>query len=120
MHKVWLAMDGGVVVQPAAAKANLESGIIYGLSNVLHERITIKDGEVEQSNFNDYTLMRMSDLPEEMHIEFVDVDTRPTGLGEASTVFIAAAVGNAFHKLTGKRLMHMPFTPERVLETLKA
>jgi isoquinoline 1-oxidoreductase beta subunit len=120
VHKVWLAVDGGVIVQPEAAKANLESGIVYGLSNVLHERVTIKDGVVEQSNFHDYSLMRMSDLPEEMNTAFVDADTRPTGLGEAGTVWIAAAVANAFYRLTGKRLYHMPFTPERVLATLKA
>jgi isoquinoline 1-oxidoreductase subunit beta len=118
--KVWLAVDGGVIVQPAAAKANIESGIVYGLSNVLHERVTIKDGVVEQSNFHDYNLMRMSDLPEEMNVAFVDADTRPTGLGEAGTVWIAAAVANAFYRLTGKRLYHMPFTAERVLATLKA
>ncbi|MPZ58269.1 MAG: molybdopterin-dependent oxidoreductase [Rhizobiales bacterium] len=120
VHKVWVAIDGGTIVQPAAAKANIESGIIYGLSSVLHERATVKDGVVEQSNFHDYTVMRMSDLPEEMHVSFVEADTRPTGLGEIGNPFIAGAVANAFHKLTGKRLYHMPFTPERVLATLKA
>ncbi len=87
---------------------------------MLHERVTLKDGVVEQSNFHDYNLMRMSDLPEEMHVQFVDVDTRPTGLGEIGNPFIAGAISNAFHRLTGKRLRHLPFTPERVLETLKA
>jgi isoquinoline 1-oxidoreductase beta subunit len=120
VHKVWVAVDGGLVVQPAAAKANIESGIIHGLSSVLHERATIKDGVVQQTNFHDYNLMRMSDLPDEMHVEFVDVDTRPTGLGEIGNPFIAGAVANAFHKLTGKRLNHMPFTPERVQAALKA
>ena len=120
VHKVWLAGDGGIIVQPDAARANVESGIIYGLSGVLHERVTLKDGIVEQSNFNDYTVMRMSDLPEEMHVKFVDVATRPTGLGELGTPFIGAAIANAFFKLTGKRLVHLPFTPERVLATLKA
>ena len=72
-------------------KNNVESAIIYGLSSVLHERVTIKDGAVEQSNFHDYNLMRMSDLPEEMHVSFVDVDTRPTGLGEIGNPFIAGA-----------------------------
>ena len=120
VHKVWVAADGGVIVQPEPAKANIESAIIYGLSSVLHERVTLKNGAVEQSNFHDYNLMRMSDLPEEMHVRFVDVDTRPTGLGEIGNPFIAAAISNAFHRLTGKRLRHMPFTPERVLETLKA
>jgi isoquinoline 1-oxidoreductase beta subunit len=120
VHKVWIAADGGTVVNPASAKANIESAILYGLSSVLHERITVKDGIVEQTNFHDYSLMRMSDVPEEMHVQFVDVDTRPTGLGEIGNPFIAGAISNAFHRLTGKRLRHLPFTPDRVLETLKA
>ena len=120
VHKVWVAVDGGTVVTPKAAKANVESAIIYGLSSVLHERVTVKDGVVQQSNFHDYSLMRMSDLPEEMHVQFVDVDTRPTGLGEIGNPFIAGAISNAFHRLTGKRLRHLPFTPERVQAALKA
>jgi isoquinoline 1-oxidoreductase subunit beta len=120
VHKVWAAIDGGVIVTPGPATANVESGILYGLSSVLHERVTLKDGVVEQSNFHDYNLMRMSDLPEEMHVSFIDVDTRPTGLGEIGNPFIAGAISNAFFRLTGKRLTHMPFTPDRVLATLKA
>ena len=120
VHKVWVAVDGGVIVTPAAAKANVESAIIYGLSGTLHERATLKDGVVEQTNFHDYNLMRMSDIPEEMHVQFVDVDTRPTGLGEIGNPFIGGAISNAFFRLTGKRLTHMPFTPERVLEAMKA
>ncbi|MFL5067880.1 MAG: molybdopterin cofactor-binding domain-containing protein [Xanthobacteraceae bacterium] len=120
VHRVWTAIDGGVIVTPGAAKANVESAILYGLSSVLHERVTLKDGAVEQSNFHDYNLMRMSDLPEEMHVQFVDVDTRPTGLGEIGNPFIAGAISNAFFRLTGKRLTHLPFTPDRVLATLKA
>jgi isoquinoline 1-oxidoreductase beta subunit len=107
-------------VQPEAAKSNIESGIVYGLSSALHERVTVREGAVEQSNFNDYSVMRMSDVPEEMHVSFVDSDADPTGLGEISTPCMMPAVANAFHKLTGKRLYHMPFTPERVLATLKA
>jgi isoquinoline 1-oxidoreductase beta subunit len=120
VHKVWVAVDGGVVVQPGAAKANVESGILYGLSSVLHERVTLKDGAVEQTNFHDYNLMRMSDVPELMQVEFVDVDTRPTGLGEIGNPFIAGAISNAVFRLTGKRLRHLPFTEDRVLATLKA
>jgi isoquinoline 1-oxidoreductase beta subunit len=87
---------------------------------VLHERVTIKDGVVQQSNFHDYNLMRMSDLPELMQVSFIDRDAPPSGLGEIGNPFVAAAVANGFHKLTGKRLRHMPFTPERVKEVLKA
>ena len=120
VHKVWVAVDGGVIVQPSPAKANVESAIIYGLSSVLHERVSMKNGAVEQSNFHDYPVMRMSDLPEQMSVQFVDVDTRPTGLGEIGNPFIAGAISNAVFRLTGKRLRHLPFTPDRVLETLKA
>jgi isoquinoline 1-oxidoreductase beta subunit len=120
VHKVWVAVDGGVIVQPESARNNVESAIIYGLSSVLHERVTIKGGAVQQTNFHDYNVMHMADLPDELHVKFVDVDTRPTGLGEIGNPFIAAAIANAVFRLTGKRLTHMPFTPERVLGVLKA
>jgi isoquinoline 1-oxidoreductase beta subunit len=120
VHKVWMASDCGIIVQPEAAKSNVESGIVYGLSSALHERVTVRDGAVEQSNFNDYTVMRMSDMPEEMHVSFIESSGRPTGVGEISTPCIMPAIANAFHKLTGKRLYHMPFTPDRVLTALKA
>jgi isoquinoline 1-oxidoreductase subunit beta len=120
VHKVWLAVDGGLVVQPESARRNVESAIIFGLSGTLHERITMKNGAVQQSNFHDYNVMRMADLPEEMHVQFLDVDTRPTGLGEIGNPFIGSAISNAVYRLTGKRLTHLPFTPDSVLATLKA
>jgi len=120
VHKVWVAADGGVIVQPEASRANVESGIVYGLSSALHERVTVRDGVVEQSNFGDYSVMRMSDMPEEMHVSFIDGDGRPTGLGEISNPAMAPAIASAFRRLTGKRLYHMPFTRDRVLAALKA
>ncbi|HEX6266873.1 MAG TPA: molybdopterin cofactor-binding domain-containing protein [Burkholderiales bacterium] len=120
VHKVWLAVDGGLIVQPGMARANVESGIVYGLSSVLHERVTLKQGVVQQSNFHDYHVMRMSDMPEVMQVEFVERDAAPSGLGEIGNPWVAAALANAFHRLTGKRLKHMPFTPARVQEALKA
>ncbi len=119
VHKTWLAVDGGLIVQPEMAKANIESGILYGLSSVLHERVTMKEGVVQQTNFHDYHVLRMSDLPETMEVAFVERDAPPSGLGEIGNPWVAAAVANAFHKLTGKRLYHMPFTPARVQQTLK-
>ncbi len=80
----------------------------------------MKDGAVEQSNFHDYHLIRMSDVPEMIEVKFVDRDTPPSGLGEVGLPFVGAAVANAFHKLTGKRINHLPFTPDRVLAVLKA
>lgn len=120
VHKVWVAIDGGVIVQPEMARHNVESGIIFGISGALKERATVTDGVVDQSNFHDYEVLRMSESPEEYHVEFIDSDARPTGLGEIGNPFINAAIANAFHALTGKRLYHMPFTPDRVLQALKA
>ena len=80
----------------------------------------MKDGVVEQTNFHDYEPDADVRPAGEMHVQFVEVDTRPTGLGEIGNPFIAGAISNAFHRLTGKRLRHLPFTPDRVLETLKA
>ncbi len=121
VHKVWMAVDGGLIVQPDAARANIESGINFGLSSVLHERVTVKGGVVQQTNFHDYNVMRMSDTPELIQIEFVDPDQdRPQGLGEIGNPAIPAAVAGAFFRLTGKRLSHMPFTRARVLAAMQA
>ena len=121
VHKVWMAIDGGLIVQPDAARANIESAIIWGLSSVLHERVTVKDGVVEQSNYHNYQVLRMSDAPEELHVDFVNADAEePTGLGEVGNPPIGSAVANAFFRLTGKRLTHMPFTKDRVKAVLTA
>ena len=98
---------------------NIESGIIFGISGSLKERATVTDGAVDQSNFHDYQVLRMSEAPEELHVEFIDRESRPTGIGEVGNPFLGAAIANAFHALTGKRLYHMPFTPDRVLQALK-
>jgi isoquinoline 1-oxidoreductase beta subunit len=120
VHKVWVAVHGGTVVNPEMARHNIESGVIYGMSSILKERATIKGGAVEQSNFHDYEVLRISEAPESIEVEFIPSTGKPTGLGEIGNPFISAAIANAFAKLTGKRLYHMPFTPERVMAALKA
>ena len=83
----------------------------------LSERISIKDGVVEQSNFYDYRLPRLNEVPE-MHIELIQTDNHPTGAGQMATPLIAPTVSNAVMELTGVRLRHSPFTPERVKKAL--
>ena len=117
LHNFWCALDCGIAVQPDNVAAQSESSIVYGLGLALMERITTKDGAVEQSNFYDYRIPRMSDVPL-MHIEVISTDNPPTGVGQMATPLVTPAIGNAIAQLTGTRLRHAPFTAERVKKAL--
>lgn len=119
VHNFWAAIDAGIAVQPGNIEAQTKGGIIWALGHVLREQITIKDGRVQQTNFPDYEVMRMSDLPN-IEVKVVSTDNRPTGAGEDGAPLVAAAVGNAIFALTGKRLRELPFSPERVRGMLGA
>ena len=120
VHHFWNAIDAGVIVQPDNVRAQMEGGILMGMSSVLKEQITIVDGRVQQSNFHDYQMLRFEDIPETIETEMIASTGHPQGVGESGTPLVACAIANAFLKLTGKRLRHLPFTPERVLEALNS
>lgn len=120
VHRFWIALDAGIIVQPDNVKAQMEGGIIMGMSSVLKERVTVVNGEVQQSNFHDYSLLRMQDVPDSIETKLIESAETPQGVGETATPIVAGAIANAFLKLTGKRLRHLPFTPERVLEVLNS
>jgi isoquinoline 1-oxidoreductase subunit beta len=120
VHHFWIALDAGIIVQPDNVKAQMEGGIIMGISSVLKEQITIENGKVQQSNFNDYQILRMEDCPDSIETALIASTADPVGIGETATPMVAGAIANAFLKLTGKRLRHLPFTPERVLEVLNS
>ena len=115
--RFWAAVDAGLLIAPNNAEAQVEGGIVFGLSSVLKERITTRGGEVEQNNYYDYEILRADEVPD-IVIHLVDGDARPTGMGEVGTPMVAAAVANGFYALTGQRLRHMPFTRDRVLAAL--
>ncbi len=117
VHHFWCALDCGIAVQPDNIVAQTESSIVYGLGLTLSERISIKNGAVEQSNFYDYHLPRMNEVPE-MHIEVIRTDNHPTGAGQMATPLVAPAVAAAVAQLTGAQLRHTPFTPDRVKKAL--
>jgi isoquinoline 1-oxidoreductase beta subunit len=117
VHNFWCTIDCGIAVQPDNIVAQTESSIVYGLGMSLTEQITIKDGAVQQSNFYDYRVPRMSDVPL-MHVEVIATDNHPTGVGQMATPLVAPAVASAVAGLAGVRLRHTPFTPDRVLKAL--
>ena len=117
VHNYWVAVDPGLVIQPDNVHAQLESAVVYGLSAALLEELTVKDGAIQQSNFDDYPVLRMRDVPE-IHTKVVVTSNPPTGMGEIGVVAVAPAIGNAVFALAGKRLRHLPMSPDRVKAAL--
>jgi len=108
IEKVVVAVDCGMAINPDVIRAQMEGGLGYGLAAALHSEITLVDGKVEQSNFDNYIPLRIDEMPQvEVHI--VPSDAAPTGVGEPATPVIAPAVANAIARLTGKRLYRLPF-----------
>jgi isoquinoline 1-oxidoreductase beta subunit len=105
------AVDVGRVVNPANIVMQSESAIVYGLSSALYGAITISNGRVEQSNFDDYQVLRMDAMPTiEVHI--VPSEEKPTGAGELSVPPVVPALCNAIFAATGKRIRRLPIAPE--------
>jgi len=113
VHHIWAAVDAGLAVQPKNIVAQIESAMTFGLGAALIEQITVKDGVVQQTNFHEYRVMRMSEMPL-MDVKVISTDNKPTGVGEAGVPVVAPAIANGVALLTGKRLRHLPMTPDRV------
>jgi isoquinoline 1-oxidoreductase beta subunit len=107
VHKVTSAIDCGTPVNPMTIEAQVQSGMVFGLSAALYGQITLKDGVVQQTNFADYPLLRLNEMPE-VAVHIVPSRADPTGVGEPGTPPIAPAVANAVFALTGKRLRKLP------------
>jgi isoquinoline 1-oxidoreductase beta subunit len=109
VHRVVAAFDCGLVVNPLTVEAQVQSAIAFGLSAALYGKITLKDGRVEQSNFHDYPVLRMSEMPK-VEVHLVTGGDKPTGVGEPGTPPIAPAVANALFALTGKMARVLPLS----------
>ncbi len=113
VHKVTCAVDCGRFVNPSTIEAQMESAIVFGLSAALYGAITLKDGKVVQSNFNDYEMLRIKEMPE-VKVHIVRSRAKPGGIGEPGVPPVAAAICNAVFSLTGKRIRRLPIRIEEL------
>ncbi|MAI42190.1 MAG: molybdopterin cofactor-binding domain-containing protein [Candidatus Azotimanducaceae bacterium] len=111
VHKVTVAVDVGPIINVSGALAQVEGSVIDGLSALIGQRITMEDGQIEQSNLHDYPVLRISAAPE-VDVHFIESNNPPTGLGEPALPPLAPAVGNAIFAATGQRVRNMPLTTE--------
>jgi isoquinoline 1-oxidoreductase beta subunit len=119
VHNVWAAVDPGVAVLPKNVATQVEGGIVMGVSTALREQVIFKDGVPQQSNFHDYPVLRLNEVPN-ISVKVLPSDNAPGGVGEAGLPPVAPAIANAVAVLTGKRMRSLPMLPEKVQTTLAA
>ena len=107
VERVVCAVDCGVAVNPDMVRAQMESGIIFGLSAALYGEITLRNGQVDQSNFHDYRIVRLPETPK-IEVYIVPSSAKPTGVGEPGVPPLAPAVANAVYAATGKPVRRLP------------
>jgi isoquinoline 1-oxidoreductase beta subunit len=108
IDEAWISMDAGTVVNQDRVLAQMEGGLIMGISNALFGGVTLKAGRVEQSNFHDARIARIGDTPRKIHTDLVASDAPPGGVGEPPVPPVGAAVANALFALTGQRIRELP------------
>jgi isoquinoline 1-oxidoreductase beta subunit len=115
LKRLTAVADVGVAVNPNSVVAQIEGGVIFGLSAALYNEITFTNGQVDQSNFNDYRQMRINEVPP-FEVKLVRSEAEPGGIGESGTVSAAPALGNAIFAATGVRLRRLPFDTAALME----
>jgi isoquinoline 1-oxidoreductase beta subunit len=119
LHKMTVVIDVGTVVNPDGVRAQMEGATLWGISLALYEQATMKDGEIEQTNFDTYTPLRMAQVPE-LDIIVLSTGNYPAGVGEPAVTVVAPAIANAVYNAVGARVRTLPLTPERVKAAMKA
>ena len=119
VKKLTVATDVGMQVHPDNIRAQVEGAALWGLSLAMYEKATLKDGGIEQTNFDTYTPLRMSQTPE-VAVNVIANGDKPTGVGEPAVTVIAPALGNAIFNACGARIRALPITAEAVKANMKA
>ena len=114
VHNVFTVIDCGTAVNKDTIKSQLEGSAVFGMSLTYYGKITAKDGAIEQSNFDSYQMLRMPEAPK-IHVEIVESNERPTGVGEPGVPVIAPAIINAIFKATGKRYYSLPLSDHNLV-----
>ena len=118
VEKLTLVVDAGTIVSPDGALAQMEGAALWGMSLALFEGTQFADGQVQDTNLDSYTPLRMADVPE-IEVEFIESTEAPVGLGEPATTVVGPAIGNAIFRASGARVRHLPIRPDAVLTALK-
>jgi len=114
VHNIWTALDCGLVVNRDNVLNQMEGAAVFGMSIALHGKITAKDGAIEQSNFHDYKMTRMNEVPP-IDITIIESDEAPTGVGEPGVPPVAPAITNAIFNATGKRYRTLPLSDHGIV-----
>ena len=107
LKRITAVVDCGVAVNPNVVRQQIEGGLVYGISAALYGKVTIRDGQIEQTNFHDYPVLRMNEMPE-IEVIIVDSKEEPGGVGEPGTAVLAPAITNAIRAAGGPRLYALP------------
>jgi isoquinoline 1-oxidoreductase beta subunit len=119
VKKLTVATDVGTQVHPDNIRAQVEGAALWGLSLAMYEKATLKDGGIEQTNFDTYTPLRMSQMPE-VAVSVIANGEKPTGVGEPAVTVVAPALANAIFNAVGARVRSLPITAEAVKGAMRA
>ena len=118
LNRITIAMDMGIAVNPKNIEAQVKGSALWGASQALYEKLTVKNGAFEQSNFHQYRTIRLAEVPQ-IDVEIIQSGHHPSGVGEPASTVVAPAIANAVYNAVGVRVRHMPLSPEAILDGMK-
>ncbi|HVY04762.1 MAG TPA: molybdopterin cofactor-binding domain-containing protein [Burkholderiales bacterium] len=118
INRITIAMDPGIAVNPKNIEAQIRGSALWGASQIMSEKLTLKNGGFEQTNFHEYVPIRLAQVPQ-IDVTIIQSDRHPAGVGEPASTVVAPAVANAIYNAVGVRVRHMPISPQSILDGLK-